>query len=94
MNTTRLSNKTRFLRNQVSILLLAPALAVIGVVQLYPAVYSISEEQLIAQDPEVIVLGDAIWGVCPADVAARPGWQVITAVRDGAIRLLRPSNLA
>lgn len=51
-----------------------------------PAVYSISAEQIIAQDPEVIVLGDAIWGVCPADVMARPGWDVLTAVRDGAVR--------
>jgi iron complex transport system substrate-binding protein len=33
----------------------------------------------------VIVLGDAQYGVCPADVAARPGWGTISAVRDGAI---------
>lgn len=51
-----------------------------------PAVFSIPMEQLIVADPEVIVLGDAAYGVCPAVVAARPGWAGITAVVDGAIR--------
>ncbi|HUG47339.1 MAG TPA: helical backbone metal receptor [Candidatus Limnocylindria bacterium] len=51
-----------------------------------PTAFSISVEQLVAQDPEVIVLGDAAYGVCPAEVAARPGWSGMTAVRDGAIR--------
>ncbi len=37
-------------------------------------------------DPEVIVVGDANYGVCPADVAARPGWGDITAVLTGDIR--------
>lgn len=51
-----------------------------------PAVFSIAVERLVAVDPEVIVLGDAMWGVCPPDVIARPGWAGITAVREGAIR--------
>ena len=51
-----------------------------------PAVFAISVERLVAEDPEVIVLGDAQYGVCPADVAGRPGWNTITAVADGAIR--------
>jgi len=51
-----------------------------------PAVFSISVEQLVAQDPEVIVLGDAAYGVCPTQVAQRPGWGSMTAVREGAIR--------
>ena len=51
-----------------------------------PAVFSIPVEQLIVADPEVIVLGDAAYGVCPSTVAARPGWAGITAVKDGAIR--------
>lgn len=50
-----------------------------------PAVFSISLEQLVAQDPEVIVLGDAAYGVCPQDVVTRPGWAGITAVRDGQV---------
>ena len=51
-----------------------------------PAVFSIPVEQLIVADPEVIVLGDALYGVCPDVVAARPGWADITAVRAGAVR--------
>jgi iron complex transport system substrate-binding protein len=51
-----------------------------------PAVFSIPLERLVVEDPEVIVLGDAIYGVCPDVVAARPGWTGMAAVRDGAIR--------
>ena len=43
-------------------------------------------ERLVAEDPEVIVLGDAAYGTTAEDVAARPGWGDITAVREGAIR--------
>jgi len=51
-----------------------------------PAVFSIPVEQLIVADPEVIVLGDALYGVCPDVVAARPGWADITAVTANAVR--------
>ena len=51
-----------------------------------PAVFSIPLEELVVADPEVIVVGDANYGVCPADVAARPGWGDMTAVREGHIR--------
>lgn len=51
-----------------------------------PAVFSISVERLVTLDPEVIVLGDAAYGVCPASVVSRAGWGVLTAVREGAIR--------
>lgn len=51
-----------------------------------PNVFSIPVEQLVAADPEVIVVGDALYGVCPDQVAARPGWDVMTAVREGAVR--------
>lgn len=44
-----------------------------------------STEEIIAQDPQVIVLGDANYGVTAEDVARRPGWEVIAAVRKGAI---------
>ncbi len=43
-------------------------------------------EKLIAADPELILLGDAAYGVTPAQVKARPGWKVMTAVKTGAIR--------
>ena len=51
-----------------------------------PAVFSISLEQLVSEDPEVIVLGDAAYDVCPQDLVTRPGWVGITAVRDGDVR--------
>jgi iron complex transport system substrate-binding protein len=51
-----------------------------------PAVFSIPLEELVVADPEVIVVGDANYGVCPADVAARPGWDGMTAVVNGDIR--------
>jgi iron complex transport system substrate-binding protein len=47
--------------------------------------YSISLEELVAADPEVILLGDAAYGVTAADVAKRAGWKGMTAVKDGAI---------
>lgn len=51
-----------------------------------PAVFAIPVEQLVTDDPQVILLGDAAYGTCPDAVAARPGWSVISAVREGAIR--------
>jgi len=47
--------------------------------------YSISLEDLVAADPEVILLGDAAYGVTAADVAKRPGWGDMTAVKQGNI---------
>lgn len=48
--------------------------------------FAISLEKLVIADPEVIVLGDAVYGVTPEAVAERPGWDVMTAVRTGQIR--------
>lgn len=48
--------------------------------------YDIPVERLIQEDPEIILLADAPYGVTPDQVAARPGWKVMTAVRQGAIR--------
>jgi iron complex transport system substrate-binding protein len=48
--------------------------------------YSLSLERLVTEDPEVIILGDANYGTTVEQVVARPGWDVMTAVRDGAIR--------
>jgi len=45
----------------------------------------ISLEELIRQDPQIIILGDAKWGVTPESVAQRPGWDGLTAVKTGAI---------
>ena len=38
-------------------------------------VYQIQEEKILAFDPEVILLGDAAYGVTPEQVAKRPGWD-------------------
>jgi iron complex transport system substrate-binding protein len=46
----------------------------------------ISLEVLVAEDPDVIVLGDyTLGGVTPEDVAAREGWQGIAAVQNGRV---------
>lgn len=46
----------------------------------------ISAEELIRQDPDIILMGDAVWsGLTPEDIAARPGWDAITAVQDGQV---------
>jgi len=45
-----------------------------------------SAEEIVAQDPDIIVLGDANYGVTPEAVAQRAGWDVIAAVRSGAVR--------
>jgi iron complex transport system substrate-binding protein len=47
--------------------------------------YSISLENLVDADPEVILLGDAAYGVTAEAVAARPGWEDMTAVREERI---------
>ena len=51
-----------------------------------PGVYEISLEALVTAAPEVILLGDAAYGVTAEAVAARPGWGTIPAVVNGAIR--------
>jgi iron complex transport system substrate-binding protein len=51
-----------------------------------PTVFSIPLEKLVAADPQVIVLGDANYGTTPKDVAGRPGWSGMTAVKTGAVR--------
>jgi iron complex transport system substrate-binding protein len=51
-----------------------------------PDKYDIPAERLLEANPEVILLGDAAYGVTAADVAKRPGWDTMTAVKDGAIR--------
>ncbi len=51
--------------------------------------FAIPLEKLITADPEVIILGDGAYGVTAEAVAARPGWDVMTAVKDGQIR---PAN--
>ena len=48
----------------------------------------LSQEQIIAQDPEVILLGDGSQGVTPESVKARAGWGGVSAVKSGRIIVL------
>ena len=54
----------------------------------------ISSEQLIAVNPEVILLADAPYGTTPESVAARPGWEVITAVKEYAMYPIDPNMMS
>ena len=49
-------------------------------------VYQIQAEKIIEFDPQVILLGDAAYGVTADQVKQRPGWDTISAVRTGDIR--------
>jgi iron complex transport system substrate-binding protein len=49
------------------------------------ASYQISLEQLVAADPQVILLGDAAYGATADAVKQREGWGGMAAVKDGAI---------
>jgi len=46
----------------------------------------ISVEEIIIQDPDVIILGDYTWGgVTPEDVASRTGWEGLSAVQTSRV---------
>ena len=48
---------------------------------------SIELEDLVASDPQLILLGDATYDptITPESVAQRPGWETMTAVADGRV---------
>jgi len=54
----------------------------------------ISSEQLIAVNPDIILLADAPYGTTPESVAERPGWDVITAVRENALYPIDPNMMS
>jgi iron complex transport system substrate-binding protein len=45
----------------------------------------ISLEQLVATNPQIILLGDAAYGETPEKIATRTGWNVLTAVQTGQV---------
>lgn len=45
----------------------------------------LSGEYIVEADPDLIFLGDVLYGESAETVAARPGWDVMTAVQEGAI---------
>ena len=54
----------------------------------------ISSEQLIAVNPDVILLADAPYGTTAESVAERPGWDVITAVKENALYPIDPNMMS
>ena len=46
---------------------------------------SISLEQLIADSPSIVLLGDAAWGETPEKFAARPGLENLEAVKSDRV---------
>lgn len=45
----------------------------------------ISLEELVIQDPDIILLGDSLWGVTPESVSEREGWNGLSAVQEGMV---------
>jgi iron complex transport system substrate-binding protein len=59
-----------------------------------PNTYEIPLERLIEQNPEIIVLGtNPFYQPTPEAVADRPGWGVMTAVKDGDIRPVQDTEI-
>ena len=54
----------------------------------------ISAEELIAVNPDVILLADALYGVTPESIAERPGWEGITAVVNNTIYPIDPNMMS
>ena len=54
----------------------------------------ISQEQLIVADPDIIVLGDATYGLTVEQVKARPGWESIKAVKAGKVLFIDDNTIS
>ena len=54
----------------------------------------ISSEELIAQNPDYILLADALYGITPESVAERAGWSKISAVANGNLLPFDPFILS
>ncbi|HET9476322.1 MAG TPA: ABC transporter substrate-binding protein [Dehalococcoidia bacterium] len=51
----------------------------------------LSAEAIIQADPEVIILADEFAGESPETVAARPGWDQISAVKNARVHIVDPN---
>lgn len=54
----------------------------------------ISTEELVKQNPDIILLADAPYGVTSESVAKRAGWDAIKAVKDGKVYPFDPNLLS
>jgi iron complex transport system substrate-binding protein len=54
----------------------------------------ISSEALVAQDPEIILLADALYGVTPESLGERAGWSGIDAIVNGQVYPFDPFILS
>jgi iron complex transport system substrate-binding protein len=45
----------------------------------------ISLEQLVVENPDIIILGDLVYGITPEEVIARPAWDKLKGVKDKKI---------
>ncbi len=45
----------------------------------------LNAEEIIKQNPQIIIMTDAAFGVAPESVGKRPGWDVIEAVKNGKV---------
>ena len=54
----------------------------------------ISSEELVAQNPDYILLSDALYGITPESVAERAGWSEISAVINGNLLPFDPFILS
>jgi iron complex transport system substrate-binding protein len=45
----------------------------------------LSLEQVVAEDPGFIILGDSAYGITPESIASRPGWENLSAVKNNQI---------
>ncbi len=45
----------------------------------------IGTETLLVKNPDIILLGDAAYGISPDSLSKRPGWDGLTAVKEGKI---------
>jgi iron complex transport system substrate-binding protein len=62
-----------------------------GAAELWP---QLSAEAVVSADPEVILLADHEAGITAEQVAARPGWQQMSAVQQGRIVSLNADLVA
>jgi iron complex transport system substrate-binding protein len=53
-----------------------------GITDPYPQV---GLELLVVTPPDIIILGDSMWGTTPEVVAGRPGWESLLAVTEGRV---------